>query len=131
MGGLLGAVFIILPSVKEPEASRNIAIISIIVASLSAVWFVKLCIDAIRDKRRGVERGPAKVSGWFHVWFGLTTAVGGVVCSWLTLDAARLAGGGVWTFYYGMIVWGIGQMMYGGNMIRRQREQRVTAANDV
>ena len=119
MGGMMGTVFIMLPSYTEPEASRNTAIVCIVVASLATIWFIKLCIDAIRDKRRGVERGPAKVGGWFHIWFGLLAVVGGL--AWLTLDTAQKSGGGVWTLYYGMIGWGMLQTIYGWNKLRQER----------
>ena len=120
-GGMIGAVFIMTPSINNPVGSRNSAIAGIAVAVLASVWFVKLCVDSIRDRRRGVTRGPAKVSGWFHVWFGLIAALGGIACSFLTLDAARMVGGGVWTFYYGMIGWGMLQTIYGWTMLRRER----------
>ena len=131
IGGMLGTVFIMLPSYNETEASRNTAIGSIVIASLAFVWFVKLCFDAIRDKRRGILRAPAKIGGRFHIWFGLLAAVGGVACSWLTLDAARQSGGGYWTLYYGMIVWGTVQMLYGWNMLRRERDDAAKRAGEV
>ena len=70
-------------------------------------------VDAVRDRRRGIERGPAKVSGRFNVFFGALVAVGGITCSALTYFSAVAAGGGMWTLYCGMILWGIMQMFVG------------------
>jgi hypothetical protein len=53
MGGLLGMVFILLPSTNELDASRNVAIVCLAVAGLAAIGFVKLCVDVIRAHRRG------------------------------------------------------------------------------
>ena len=53
MGGLLGMVFILLPSTNELEASRNVAIVCLAIAALAAIGFIKLCIDVIRAHRRG------------------------------------------------------------------------------
>ena len=122
-GGMMGTVFILIPTTNDPVGSRNWAIAFIAAAVLATIWFVKLCLDAVRDRRRGVTRGPAKVGGRFHIGFGLIAAAGGVACSLLTLDAARMAGGGVWTFYYGMIGWGVLQMIYGWTVLRREREE--------
>lgn len=59
MGGLFAYVFTVLPSTRDPEGSRRFAIGSAVVTALAVVWFVKLCVDAVRDRRRGIERGPA------------------------------------------------------------------------
>src|ERR671913_246464 len=117
-GGMMGTVFIMIPTTNDPVGSRNAAVVSILIAGLSTIWFVKLCADAIRDRRRGVVRGAAKVGGWFHVWFGLIAVAGGIACSFLTLDAARMAGGGIWTLYYGIIGWGVLQTIYGWDLLR-------------
>ena len=63
MGGFMAYVFTILPSNADPIGSRRSAIASGIIAALATVWFAKLVIDAVRDRRRGIDRGPAKVSG--------------------------------------------------------------------
>ena len=122
MCGMFATVFIMLPSYQDPQGSQNTAIVCIIIATLATIWFVKLCVDSIRDRRAGVVRGTAKVGGRFHVAFGLLAAIGGIACSWITYDAAGQAGGGVWTFYYGMIAWGLLEMFYGINQLRRERE---------
>ena len=120
-GGMMGTVFIMIPTTNDPVGSRNAAVVSILIAALATIWFVKLCVDAIRDRRRGVVREAAKVGGWFHVWFGLIAVIGGIACSFLTLETARMAGGGIWTLYYGMIGWGVLQTIYGWNLLRRER----------
>jgi hypothetical protein len=55
MGVMLGTVFIILPSRNELEASRNIAIVCLVIAALAAMGFLKLCLDVIRAHRRGED----------------------------------------------------------------------------
>src|SRR5688572_11226805 len=107
MGGLLAYVFTVLPTNNDPVGSRRAAIGAGVIAAVAGVWFAKLVFDAVRERRRGIERGPAKVGGWFDVWFGAAVAAGGVGCSALTYHSADPAGGGVWTLYYGMIAWGI------------------------
>jgi len=118
MGGFMAYVFTILPSNADPIGSRRSAIASGIIAALATVWFAKLVIDAVRDRRRGIDRGPAKVSGWFDVYFGAAVAAGGITCSGLTYWSAVAAGGGMWTLYYGMIAWGIIQMLIGWRKTR-------------
>jgi len=113
MSGFMAYVFIVLPSNDDPVGSRRSAMGSGIVAGLASVWFLKLVIDAVRDKRRGIERGPAKVSGWFDIFFGVLAAGGGIVCSVVTYSSAVSAGGGIWTLYYGMIGWGLVQAFLG------------------
>ena len=88
MCAMFATVFLMLPSYQDPQGSGNTAIVCIVIASLATIWFVKLCIDAIRDRRAGVVRGAAKVGGRFHVGFGLVAAIGGIVCTWSTYDAA-------------------------------------------
>jgi hypothetical protein len=56
VGGMLGMVFILLPSTNELKASRNIAIVCLSVAALAALGFLKLCLDVIRAHRR--DRPP-------------------------------------------------------------------------
>ena len=70
MGGMFAYVNTVLPSTAEPVESRRFAIGSGVVAGLAGVWFVKLAVDSVRDRRRGIERGPARVSGRFNLWFG-------------------------------------------------------------
>jgi hypothetical protein len=117
MGGMMGYVEAALPSTSDPVGSKRTAIVCVVIAVLAAVWFGKLVRNAIRDKRRGVERGPAKVSGRFNVWFGAAVAAGGIACSALTYWSAAGAGGGIWTLYYGMILWGVIQMLIGWKRI--------------
>ena len=113
MGGLLAYVFTALPSNADPVGSRRVAVVSGIVAALAAVWFFKLMVDAVRDRRRGVDHGPAKVTGRFDMLFGAAVALGGITCSGLTYWSATAAGGGIWTLYYGMVAWGLIQMFIG------------------
>ena len=110
MGGLMGYVEFAIPSTNDPVGSRRTVIVCVVITCLAAVWFGKLVGNAIQDKRRGIERGPAKVSGRFNLWFGAAVAAGGIVCSALTYWSAASAGGGIWTLYYGMILWGVIQM---------------------
>jgi len=70
MGGMLAYVFVAIPSEGDPVGSRRVVLVSVIIAILAAVWFAKLMVDAVRDRRRGVERGPAKVGGRFNIIFG-------------------------------------------------------------
>jgi hypothetical protein len=113
MGGMLAYVFTVHPSHNDPGGSRRDAVVSGVVTTLAAIWFIKLMVNAVRDRRRGIERGPAKVSGRFNIIFGALVAVGGITCSAMTYFSAVATGGGIWTLYYGMILWGIVQMFLG------------------
>jgi hypothetical protein len=113
MGGLFAYVFTVLPSNADPVGSRRVAVVSGVVAALAAVWFAKLMADAVRDRRRGIERGPARVGGRFNLFFGAAVAAGGITCSALTYFSAVAAGRGMWTLYYGLILWGVIQMFIG------------------
>ncbi|MDB5318943.1 MAG: hypothetical protein JWN40_574 [Phycisphaerales bacterium] len=124
MSGFMAYVFTVLPSNDDPVGSRQFAVGPGIIAALATVWFVKLVVDAVRDKRRGIARGPAKVSGWFDVVFGAAVAVGGIICSALTYFSAVTAGGGIWTLYYGMIAWGFIQMFVGWRKLELEKDQR-------
>jgi membrane protein CcdC involved in cytochrome C biogenesis len=121
MGGMLAYVFTVLPSTADPAGSRRDALAAGIIAGLAAVWFAKLMIDAISDRRRGIERGPAKVTGRFGICFGAAVALGGITCSALTYWSAAAAGGGIWTLYYGMVLWGGIQMLIGYRKLRHSR----------
>ena len=121
LGGMFAYVFTVLPSNADPIGSRRVAIASGLIAGLATVWFAKLMVDTARDRRHGIERGPAKVSGRFGMFFGAAIALGGVTCSALTYWSASAAGGGVWTLYYGMIVWGLIQMFIGYRRTRAGR----------
>jgi 4-hydroxybenzoate polyprenyltransferase len=120
MGSLFAYVSVVLPSNVDPVGSRQLGLVSAIVAALAAVWFIKLMVDAVRDRREGTKRGPAQVSGRFNVVFGALVAVGGITCSAITYFSAVAAGGGIWTLYYGMILWGIVQMFRGFLKLRDQ-----------
>ena len=121
MGSMLAYVFTVLPSTADPVGSRRVALASAIIAGLATVWFAKLMVDALRDRRRGIDRGPAKVTGKFDLVFGGAVALGGIACSALTYWSATAAGGGIWTLYYGMILWGVTQMFLGYLKLRRSR----------
>jgi hypothetical protein len=122
-GGFMAYVFTTMPTINDPVGSRRAALVSGIIAILATVWFGKLVRNAIQDKRRGVKRGPAKVSGRFNVWFGAAVAAGGIACSALTYWSAASAGGGIWTLYYGMILWGVIQMLIGWKKIGDARAE--------
>ena len=111
--GFMSYVFIAIPTQDDLVGSRRSAIVSGMIAAMATVWFSKLMVDAVRDRRRGIERGPARVSGWFDLCFGAVVALGGITCTALTYWSAAAAGGGMWTLYYGMIAWGVGQMFVG------------------
>jgi hypothetical protein len=113
MGGMFAYVSTVLPSSSDPVGSRRTALVSGIVAALATVWFVKLMIDSVQDRRRGISNSPAKVSGKFNIYFGAAVVLGGIICSALTYWSAITAGGGIWTIYYGMIGWGLAQMFIG------------------
>lgn len=113
MCGMFTYVFTVLPSNSDPVGSRRVALVSATIAVLAAVWFVKLMADAVRDRRLGINRGPAKVGGRFDIIFGALVAAGGITCSALTYFSAVAAGGGLWTLYYGMVLWGLIQMFVG------------------
>ncbi len=121
MGGLLAYVFTVLPSNGDPVGSSRVAVVSGIISMLAVVWFVKLMADTMRDRRLGIKRGAAAVSGRFNIIFGALVAVGGITCSSLTYFSAVTAGGGVWTLYYGMILWGIIQMFRGYRKLGDER----------
>jgi hypothetical protein len=121
MAGLLAYVFAVVPSNNEPVGSRRDAVVSGMIAALAAIWFIKLMVDAVRDRRRGIERGPAQVTGRFNLIFGALVAVGGIACSAITYFSAVATGGGMWTLYYGMILWGIVQMFLGTQKLSEQR----------
>jgi hypothetical protein len=119
----LAFLFTAEPTINDPVGSRQVALVSGIIAILATVWFGKLVRNAIQDKRRGVKRGPAKVSGRFNVWFGAAVAAGGIACSALTYWSAASAGGGIWTLYYGMILWGVIQMLIGWKRMGDERAE--------
>jgi hypothetical protein len=136
MCALMAYVFTVLPTENDLVGSKRSAVVSGMIAGLAALWFAKLIVDAMRDRRRGIDRGPATVSPWFDIWFGATVAAGGIVCSALTFWSAAAAGGGMWTLYYGMIAWGVVQMLVGWVKRRRQSnaatvspESRVRSGN--
>src|SRR4051812_7322568 len=113
MGGMFIYVFTVLRSTNDAAGSRRSVVVLAVIGVLAIVWFVKLMIDSFRDRRRGIERGPAKVTGRFNVIFGALVALGGIICSALTYFSASAAGGGFWTLFYGMILWGMVQMFVG------------------
>jgi hypothetical protein len=123
MAGGMCAVFIALPSDNDPKGSRNTAVLCGIVAALSAIWFVRLTARALRDRRQGVQSEPAKVSGWFHVCFGVVIAGGGIACSALAFSNAAAEGAGTWTLYWGMILWGVVQTIRGLYQVRHPDEE--------
>jgi hypothetical protein len=125
MGSMIAFALIALPSTDDPVGSRRFGVGSGMIAALAAVWLAKLTVDAVRDRRQGIERGPARASGRFHMWFGAVVALGGIACSVMTHFSAVAAGGGVWTLYYGMILWGAIQMFTG---YRRRRVDSDTDA---
>ena len=125
MGGLLAYVFTVLPSNADPVGSNRVAVVSGIISLLAVVWFVKLMADTVRDRRLGIRRGAAAVGGRFNIIFGALVAVGGITCSALTYFSAVTAGGGIWTFYYGMILWGIIQMFRGYRQLGEKRTAAV------
>jgi hypothetical protein len=118
MSGMLAYVFTVFPTTADPVGSRRVVIVSAIIAVLSSVWFAKLMVDAVRDRKRGIEHGPARVGGRFNILFGALVATGGITCSALTYFSAVAAGGGIWTLYDGMILWGIIQMYLGYRRLR-------------
>jgi hypothetical protein len=72
----------------------------------------------------------------FGIWFGATVAAGGIVCSAMTYWSAVASGDGMWTLYYGIIAWGVVQMLVGWVKRRRQSnaatvspESRVRSGN--
>ena len=113
MGVTFCYTFIESPTTSDPVGSRRFAVISGLIGGLAIAWFVKLMIDAVRDWRSGVKRGPAKVTGRFNIIFGAVVAIGGITCSAITYWSAAEAGGGIWTLYYGMILWGLVQAFIG------------------
>jgi O-antigen/teichoic acid export membrane protein len=121
MGGLGAYVFTVSPSNADPVGSRRSAVVGALVAALAAIWLIKLMADAVRDRRRAIKRGPAQVSGRFNIIFGALVAVGGITCSTMTYFSAVAAGGGIWTLYYGMILWGIIQVFHGFPKLRDER----------
>lgn len=120
-GGLMAYVLVVLPSNDHPADSRREAVISGLIAVFALVWFCKLMVDAVRDWRHGIKAVSVKPSGRFNLWFGSVVVTGGIACSVLTYQSAVAAGGGVWTFYYGMIAWGIIQMLRGWSMTAKEK----------
>jgi hypothetical protein len=118
----LGHIYAKEPPARDPEGSRRVVIACRVVGGLAALWFVKLGIDAVRDRRRGVVRGPAKVGGWFDVCLGLAATAGGVAGS--ALSYANAASGGEWTLYVGLIVWGVLQTSWGCDKLRSKTGSR-------
>ncbi|HEV8290381.1 MAG TPA: hypothetical protein VGP94_00590 [Tepidisphaeraceae bacterium] len=121
---LMGVIFL-LPLFLSPDHARSASdrqflIATGVITALAIVWLAWLIYRSIQDHRRGIERTPARVSGWFHVWFGAAVAVAGAVCSLLSYRNAVDPGQGIWTLYWGMIVWGLLQMAVGGIKIRAQ-----------
>ena len=126
MGGMFAYIFTVLPSNDDLVGSQRVAVVSGIIALLAAVWFSKLLLDAVRDRQRGIERGPARMSRRFHIWFGATAALAGVTCSASAYLSAVSDGGGVWTLYHGFILWGVTQMFVG---YRRKDDDSNTKAS--
>ena len=112
MGGIIAAAFIVAPAREGPAVTRQVIGVSLTVAVLALVWFVWLAIQAVRERRTGVQSKPAKIGGWFHVCFGAIVALGGISCSALTYQTADL-NDGMWTLYWGMIAWGVIQLFVG------------------
>jgi hypothetical protein len=121
MGAMMAYVFVVLPSNIDPIGSRHTAVAWGLIATFAAIWFVKLAVDSARDRRQGIVRGPAKVTGRFNILFGGAVTLGGIICSALTYWTAVSAGSGICTLYYGMIAWGIAQMLFGWWRIRAVR----------
>ena len=126
-GGMMAYVFAAFPTYSDPVGSRRAALVSGIIAALATIWFVKLMVDAVRDRKRGTEHAPAQVGGRFNLVFGALVTAGGMTCSALTYFSAVAAGGGIWTLYYGMILWGIAQMFFG---FRQLSDERHAAVDD-
>src|SRR5213075_1547301 len=116
-GGML-ALFIYSPGHDSPAVTRQTILTAAIITGLATAWLVWLIVRSIQDRRRGIDRAPAKVSGWFHVIFGAAVAAAGAACSLLSYRNHVDMGQGFWTFYWGMIVWGLLQMAVGGMKIR-------------
>jgi hypothetical protein len=120
MGGMFLLPFIVAPAQSRSASDRQFLIATATITTLAIVWLAWLIYRSIQDHRRGVERAPARVSGWFHVWFGAAVAAGGAVCSLLSYHNSADFGQGFWTLYWGMIIWGLLQMALGGIKIRAQ-----------
>jgi len=127
-GGMMAYAFAAFPSYADPVGSRRAALVCGIIAALATIWFIKLMVDAVRDRKRGTEHAAAQIGGRFNIVFGALVAAGGITCSALTYFAAVASGDGIWTLYYGMILWGLGQMIIG---FRQLRDERRAAADDL
>lgn len=123
MSGGMAAVFIMVPAREGPTVTGWTIAVCGVIALLATMWFVRLVVTAVSDYRHGIHRGPAKVSGWFHVWFGAAVAVGGIVCTSLTYQSAVAAGGGTWTLFWGMIAWGTIEALIGFGKVRRSQPE--------
>src|ERR1700722_556876 len=66
-----------------------------VITLLATTWLLWLTINAMRDRRRGIQRSAVKVSGWLHVWFGCIVALGGILCSALAYESVASEGGGM------------------------------------
>jgi len=119
IGGMIVGFGLAFPLIDGRTAGYwQTLIISGTITFLATGWFVALARGAARDKRLGREHVPIKVGGWFHVFFGAAVAAGGILCSVLAYRSAVAEGGGVWTFYWGMIGWGCVQMVLGVYQLR-------------
>lgn len=112
MSGMAAYTFTDLRSDDDLE-SRQVAVLCGTIALLSGVWFVKLMLDAIRDRQRGIKRGPARMGRRFHMWFGAAAALAGVACYALAYSSPVADGGGNKTLSRGFILWGLTQMFVG------------------
>ena len=117
IGAMIAAAFIVAPAHEGAAVNRQVIAVSLTLAGLALVWFIRLAVLAVGDRRRGTHREPARVGGWFHVCFGAAVAIGGIACSALTYQTAGMDGG-IWTLYWGMIAWGIVQVLIGVRKLR-------------
>jgi hypothetical protein len=119
MGGMMLWIYSTSTRPSGPT-DRQVVLATAVVTGLAVVWLFWLIFRSIQDYRHGVERAPARVGGWFHVFFGAAVALVGAGCSLLSYRNAPDPGSGIWTLYWGMIVWGLVQMALGGIKIRAQ-----------
>jgi hypothetical protein len=121
LGGMALAMFIFLPPPEVEANPLKPIVITAFITLVAGAWFVRLMIAAIRDRARGVEREPVKLRGWFHIWLGAFIAAGGIIASVLEYESAGLSHDRSWNIYWGMVAWGLLQMLLGAYKLRHRK----------
>jgi hypothetical protein len=85
--------------------------------------FVLVLRSHLRARAAGVNVGQVRLNPWVQVALGVAIAFGGVFATAANVIFAG-TGGGRYTVYWGMVLFGAVQCAYGLMQVRRERAER-------